>query len=82
MAKINYNKEIGEGWTVQDMIEELEPSVRMIMNGESWQKPFRSVNELKKWVGDNQPYFKNADPDVVKHFAQEFDIPKEKGMER
>lgn len=79
---IRYNKEVYEGWTVQDLIDELEPSVEMIMNGESWREPFRNVSELRMWVGDNQPFMKKPDPDVVQHFAEKYGFSKDKGMER
>ncbi len=69
MAKINLGKHIWEGWTVQDFINDLEPTFNIIMNGDSWQKPFTSKEELKKWCMDNQPYFKKYIPDVVNYFA-------------
>lgn len=35
MAKINFNKHIWEGWTVQSFIDELELQADMIMQGQS-----------------------------------------------
>ena len=29
------------------------------MNNYSWQKPFKTKDEVKKWCMDNQPYYKN-----------------------
>ena len=43
-----------------DFINELEPSFIAIMSGQSWHKPFKTSNELKKWCMDNQPYYKNT----------------------
>jgi hypothetical protein len=65
---MNLNKHIWEGWTVQDFIDELEPSFNMIMDRHSWQKPFESKEELKQWVKDNQPYYKKHIPEVYNYF--------------
>ena len=43
---MNYDREIWEGWTVKDFIEELEPQVNMIMSGNSWVEPFKNKKEL------------------------------------
>ena len=55
MANINFKKHIWEGWTVGAFIESLEPSFDMIVSGQSWQKPFTTTEELKKWCMENQP---------------------------
>ena len=64
------NKHIWEGWTVQSFIDELEPTFNMIMDNNSWQKPFKSKEEVKDWCKDNQPYYKKHIPEVAKHFIQ------------
>lgn len=68
MATINLNKHIWEGWTVQDFIEDLEPTFNTIMDGDSWKKPFGTKEEVKKWCMDNQPYYKKHIPEVVNYF--------------
>ena len=68
MATINLNKHIWEGWTVQSFIDELEPKFNQIMNNQSWQKPFKTKEELKVWCKDNQSYYKKHIPDVVNYF--------------
>jgi len=70
MAKIDLNKHIWEGWTVGAFIEDLEPMFNQITNGSSWQKPFKSKQEIKDWCMSNQPYYKKYIPDVVNYFAQ------------
>lgn len=72
--EINLNKHVYEGWTIGDFITELEPSVRMIMQNTSWKKPFKTKDELKKWCMENQPYYKKYIPEVVQHFANQFNI--------
>ena len=67
-GSVNMNKHIGEGWTVRDFIEELEPTFNLIMSGRSWQKPFKTKDEVKAWTMDNQPYYKKNIPDVVNYF--------------
>jgi len=67
---MNLEKHIWEGWTVQSFIDELEPIFNMIMNGQSWQKPFTSKEEIKKWCMDEQPYYKKHIPEVVEYFNE------------
>ena len=70
-AKINEasnNKHVWEGWTVQDFIDELEPTFDSIMKGNSHMKPPKDDKELKNWLMDNQPYYKKHIPDVFKYF--------------
>jgi hypothetical protein len=71
---MNLNKHIYEGWTVQSFIDELEPSLEMIMSGSSWQKPFTTKQELKIWCMDNQPYYKKHIPEVVEYFSKKYKI--------
>ena len=47
--KIDYNKHIWEGWTIQAFINELKMPFEMIMNNQSWQEPFKTKAEVKKW---------------------------------
>ena len=68
MTKTDLNKHIWEGWTVQDFINELEPQFNMIKNGQSWQKSFKTREEVKKWCIDNQPYYKKYIKEVVDYF--------------
>jgi hypothetical protein len=63
-------KHIWEGWTVQDFIDDLEPQFNMIMSNNSWQKPFKSKQEVKEWCKDNQPSYKKHIPDVCNHFIK------------
>lgn len=65
---MNLNKHIWEGWRVQDFVSELEPVFEMIMSGQSWQKPFKDRDELKRWCMNNQPYYKKYIPEVVNYF--------------
>ena len=68
------NKHIWEGWTVQDFITELEPTLDMIQNGNSWQKPLKTKAELKSWCMNNQPYYKKYIPEVVNYLAKKYNI--------
>ena len=67
-GSVNMNKHIWEGWTVRSFIEELEPQFNQIMSGGSWQKPFKTKDEVKAWCMDNQPYYKKNIPEVVNYF--------------
>ena len=64
------SKHIWEGWTVQDFIDDLQPTFYMIMNNNSWQKSFKDKQEIKAWCMDNQPYYKKYIPEVVNYFVK------------
>ena len=67
-GSVNMDKHVWEGWTVGDFIEELEPTFNQIMSGRSWQKPFKTKEEVKAWAMDNQSYYKKNIPEVVNYF--------------
>lgn len=68
MATINFEKHIWEGWRVIDFINDLEPMFNQIKGGYSWQEPFKTKEEVKKWCMDNQPGYKKHIPEVVNYF--------------
>ena len=72
--EIDYNKHIWEGWTVQASIDELAPSLSIIMCGNSWRDPIKTKEDLKKWCIDNQPYYKEYVPEIVEHFANKYNL--------
>lgn len=67
---INRDKHIWEGWTVGDFIDELEPSFNTIQRSDGFWNGvgFKSKQQLKQWVKDNQPYYKKHIPEVYKYF--------------
>ena len=69
---INLQREVWEGWTVQDFIDELSDQIGMIMCGESWQEPFKTEEELARFIKDNQPYYKKTIPEVNAYFAEKY----------
>lgn len=71
---MNMSREIYEGWTVRDFIENLEPLVQMIMNNQSFVNPFRTKSELKQWLRDNQPYYKKDIPELIKYFSTKYNL--------
>ena len=71
-TNIDYNREIWEGWTVQDFIDDLEPTFDLIMSGNSYVKPFKTRKEVLDWCTDNQPYYKKPIPDVINYFVQKY----------
>ena len=71
---MNKDKHIWEGWTVSDFIDELEPMFNQITQNQSWQKPFESKEELKRWCMDNQPYYKKHIPEVYNHFKSKINL--------
>ena len=66
---MNLDRHIWEGWTAQSFVDELEPSFNLIMDNRSWQKPFKTRDEVKKWCMDEQPYYKKYIKEVVDYFT-------------
>ncbi len=68
------DRDIYEGWTPRDFIEELEPTLDMIQRGESWQKPLTTRAQVEKWTAENQPYYKKPVEEVVDYFCRRYAI--------
>ncbi len=69
---MDFHREIWEGWTPQDFIDELEVEIRTIMMNKSWIKPFKKVTELTEYIRENQPYYKKSIPEVNEHFIKKY----------
>jgi hypothetical protein len=66
------DKHIFEGWTVNDFILEIEPLFNMIKNKNipTIKKDFESKKDLKKWIIENQPFYKKHIPEVYSYFLK------------
>lgn len=71
---MNLDKHIWEGWTVQDFIDDLTPSLDMIMAGRSHQKSFEDKKSLNAWLKSNQPYYKKPIKEVQQYFAKKYNL--------
>ena len=71
---MNLQREVWEGWTVQNFIDELSEEINMIMRGESRESPFKSKAELSKYTKENQPYYKKTIPEVNAYFAKKYGL--------
>ena len=72
---IRVNREIYEGWTVQDFIDELQMQADLIMIGQAIHKPFKTRRDLETWCCEEQPYYKKeAIPEVVEYFAKRYGL--------
>jgi len=60
---VNRDKHIWEGWTVGDFIDDVEVTFNMCA-------PFHDKQSLKKWVAQEQPYYKKHIPEVYNYFLQ------------
>lgn len=68
---MNRDKHIWEGWTVGDFIDEIEPTFDTIQRSTAFDKvSFESKSQLKKWVKDEQPYYKKHIPEVYNYFLK------------
>lgn len=71
---MDLQREVWEGWTVQNFINELSDEIDMIMRGESWESPFKTKAELAKYTKDNQPFYKKSIPEVNTYFAKKYGL--------
>lgn len=69
---MNLKREVWEGWTPEDFINELLPLVDLVMSGGSIIKPFKNKEELYSFIKDNQPYYKKSIPEVNDFFARRY----------
>jgi hypothetical protein len=60
---MNKGKHIWEGWTVGDFINDIEPMFDK-------RAPFHDKQSLKRWVKQEQPYYKKHIPEVYNYFLQ------------
>ena len=60
--KIDYNKHIWEGWTVQDFIDNLNIMFNHVKHN------LKTKQQVKEWCMDNQPYYKKHIPEVFNYF--------------
>ena len=63
---MDLNKNIWEGWTAQNFIDELEDCIP--------RDRFKTREEVKAWCMDNQPYYKKYVKDVVDYFCKQLNI--------
>lgn len=82
---MDLNRNIYEGWTPQDFINELTPIFNILRPHVAWQKvSFKSRQDVARWCCDNQPYYKKQIPEVISHFwaiAQQ-DLKRQKEYEQ
>lgn len=71
---MNLQREVWEGSTVQNYINELSDEIDMIMRGESLEPPFKTKAELVKYTKENQPYYKKTIPGVNTYFANKYGL--------
>jgi hypothetical protein len=60
---MNRDKHIWEGWTVGDFIDDVEFAFDRCA-------PFQDKKSLKRWVTQNQPYYKKHIPEVYRYFLK------------
>ena len=75
---VNIEKHIWEGWKVIDFINQIEPTLEIILSNhrDSFycdKKPFKSRDEFNSSVKMEQPYYSKYIPGVVSYFARKYD---------
>jgi len=61
---MNRDKHIWEGWTVGNFIDDIEPVFNRC-------GPFMDRQSLKRWVAQEQPYYKKHIPEVYNYFLKQ-----------
>lgn len=74
MKNIDYNKHIWEGWLVKDFIEELNDVVDIFVSNSNEFHSKITKEDLKKFIVDNQPYYKKEIPEVIEYFINKYNI--------
>lgn len=74
--QINLNKHIWEGWTVGNFIEEINPTFNIIVK-QYGVKHWENNSGLKKWIKQEQPYYKKHIPEVYKYFLNKLNTNKQ-----
>ena len=74
--QINLNKHIWEGWTVGNFIEEINPTFNFIVK-QYGVKHWENNSGLKKWIKQEQPYYKKHIPEVYKYFLNKLNTNKQ-----
>ena len=67
---MNLEKEIWEGWTVQNFIDDIDFAIDSAFKAGN----IRNREELKRCCIDNQPYYKKYIPEVVEYFSKKYNI--------
>lgn len=73
-CKVDYEKEIWEGWKVIDFINEIEIGVDYIINCCIPKDVKLTLKQLEELCVQEQPYYKKVIPDVVNYFANKYQI--------
>ena len=68
------DRDIYEGWTPRDFINELEPQFRYAVDR------FNSKDDVKEWCMSNQPYYKKYVPEVVSYFVKKWESAKNNSL--
>lgn len=65
---MDLNRNIYEGWTPQDYINQIRPAFDQRLRG----RGFEDKAELVRFVCDEQPYYKKQIPEVISYFWNRF----------
>lgn len=68
------DRDIYEGWTPRDFINELEPQFKYAVDR------FNSKDDVKEWCMSNQPYYKKYVPEVVSYFVKKWESAKNNSL--
>ena len=70
----NPDREVWEGWTVRNFVDEICGELDMIMIGGSFIEPFKTAKELVAHIKEIQPYYKKSIPEVNEYFAKRYNL--------
>lgn len=70
----NLDKHIYEGWTVRDFIEDIEPTIDLIMSDKSFVPKPKNKAQLISLIKGQQPYYKKSIKEVNDHFIKKYNV--------
>lgn len=75
MPPIDFHKEIESGWTVDDIINDLDVEIGSIMNGTSFRDPFKTPEELERYIAMNLRCYTDKEiPEIKIYFNWKYKL--------
>ena len=75
MPEIDFNKEVENGFTVEDIINDIAIELDSIMSGTSFRDPFTSREDLNRYIGKNLLCYTDKDtPEVYNYFNWKYHL--------
>lgn len=75
MPEVDFHKSIENGWTLEDIIVDMDIEIGSIMNGTSFRDPFDNPKELEKYIAWNlKSYTEKNLPEILDYFKWKYNL--------